>query len=120
MLKKKSQLPVNPTQKDQLHYNAVLLEEIRSQMNVVIETTEVTRETLEAKIEEVRTELKQEIQITQMAVKANSVKLQEHDQRFDNLEKDVKEIKQKLEGVVEKIERHDEEITFLKSAVPQT
>lgn len=126
MPKQKAKLPVNPTEKEQIRYNAVLLEEIRSQTNAVIETVDLTRTTLEEKIDGVEKRLTDRIEIVEMVVKANSAKLQEHDlrfekidQRFDGLEKDVKEIKQKLDDVAEKVERHDEEIVFLKSAVTQ-
>lgn len=134
MPKKKSNLPVNPTEKDQLHYNAVLLEEIRSQMNAVIETVEVTGANLNEKIDGVEKRLTARIEVIEIVVKGNSAKLKEHDkqfekidQRFEKIETKLKEhdqrfdrLEEKMDRVVEKVDRHDEEIIFLKSAVSQT
>ena len=119
MAKQKARLPVNPTPKEQSHYNAVLLEEVRSQMNTVIETMEVNHTQLNEKIDGVEMRLTDRIEIVETVVKRNSAKLQEHDQRFDRLETDVKEIKAKLDDVAGKVDRHDEVITFLKSAATQ-
>lgn len=127
MPKKKSQLPPNANEKEYLHYNAVLLEEIRSQMNAVIETVGLTKETLEAKIDGVEKRLTERIEIVEMVVRENSKDIQdikiavkENSKDIQGLTTAVKEIKQTLDGVAEKVERHDEEIVFLKSAVSQT
>ncbi|MBI4224483.1 MAG: hypothetical protein HY609_06070 [Deltaproteobacteria bacterium] len=141
MAGKKSKLPVNPTQKDYLHYNAVLLEEIRSQMGAVIETVEVNNTQLNEKIDGVEKRLTDRIETVEAVVQSHSgqltniqKKLEEHDQRFEKIdqrfdrlenkveivETDVKEIKQKLNDVADKVERYDEDIALLKSAVTQT
>ena len=74
-------------------------------MNGVIETVQLTKESLETKIDEFRDELKQEIQILQMAVGKNS--------------EDIKRLEQKLDPLIEKVDRHDEEIIFLKTSLSQ-
>ena len=112
MPKKQSKLPVDPNKKEQLHYNAILLEEIRSQMNGVIETVQLTKESLETKIDESKDELKQEIQILQIAVGKNSEDIKKNSE-------DIKRLEQKLDLVVEKVDRHDEEIVFLKTSLSQ-
>ena len=134
MPERKSKLPVNPTQKEQSRYNAVLLEEVRSQMKAVIETVEVSNSQLNEKIDGVEQRLTDRIEVVEMVVKKNSgdiqsikgniqsingdiqsihKKLTGHDQRFDRLE-------QKMDRIADKVERHDEAITDLKSAVSQT
>lgn len=94
-----------------------------------------TRTFLESRIEFARKDMREHVHSTiQSAITPLNQRMDKMEHRMDSLEgnqaalldnikfirSDVKEIKHKLDGVAEKVERHDEEITFLKSAVSQT
>lgn len=103
--KKKLKLPLNPSPQDQLRYNAILLEEVRSQMGVVIETVETTGQRLDEKIDKVHVELKQEIQLTQMAIREHSQEIKGLQQETKTLQQDVRRLDQKIDGVEQRLDK---------------
>ncbi len=71
------------------HYNAILIEEIKSGMQQVIEGMESTRVVLEEKIDDFRKEVNGRFEVIEVAVTAHSKILNEHGTKVDNLQKTV-------------------------------
>ncbi|OGQ04798.1 MAG: hypothetical protein A2W61_04810 [Deltaproteobacteria bacterium RIFCSPLOWO2_01_44_7] len=121
---KKSKLPPDASTKEYQHYNAVLLEEIRSQMNGVIETVQLTGQRLDEKIDGVEKRLTERLEIVEMVVRGNSEDIKKNSEDIKKNSEDIKKntvtiqrLEQKLDPVIEKVERHDVDILRLKSAV---
>ena len=107
-----------------------LRQEMKEMKSEISSQIEVTQQALGA----TRDELKQDIKITQMAVKSNKEeiiqiqkKLEEHDEQFKKIDKRFEQVdkrfdilENKMDRVADKVEHHDEEITFLKTAVAKS
>ena len=114
---KKSKLPPDASTKEYQHYNAVLLEEIRSQMNGVIETVQLTGQRLDEKIDGVEKRLTERLEIVEMVVRGNSEDIKKNSEDIKKNTVTIQRLEQKLDPVIEKVERHDVDILRLKSAV---
>lgn len=89
----------------------------REQLESIAQRLNQKIDSVHSELKSVRSELKQDIHYTQVAVrevKGDTLridkKLAEHDVRFDRLEN-------KMDQVIEKVDHHDEEIVFLKTAI---
>lgn len=96
------------------HYATALLENIQDQVKSIAESLDLTRTDLASKIEDARSELKQEIEVTQRALEFVNKELTE---KIDGVEQRLTRVEAKLDSVVEKVDHYDKDITHLKSAV---
>jgi archaellum component FlaC len=89
---------------DIAHYNAILIEDLRSEFKIVTEAVIGTRESLETKIESVKQDLEVKIDDLRTELKME----------IGDLRENVEELSEKIDTVMVRVERHEEDISFLK------
>lgn len=95
------------------HYATALLEGISDQVKGIAESVDLTRSELKADIAALDKKLSGEIEITQKALDFVHKELK---QDIARVEQRLTRVEEKLDPLVEKVERHDKDITRLKSA----
>lgn len=83
-------------------YNAVLIEEVRSQMQLVIEESQSTKSFLSQRMAEDKKEICDRLEVIENVVRLHSGQLAD--------------LGTKMDRVVDKVERHDDDIATLKEA----
>ncbi len=100
------------------HYESILLEDIRSKLELVIEVAQETKQQLELKIDHVKTELTQEILDVKTGLSLVSRKVNHLETRFDSLETKVDkmniDLSEKIDRIGLRLDQHDVEIENLK------
>jgi len=89
------------------HRKVILLEDIQSKMEQVIEGMCSTKESIHKEISEFRVEVNQRFDMIETVVRAHSGQLQ-------NVEKDIKDIKLTVHRLEEKDTNHEERITVIE------
>ena len=89
------------------HYNAVMIEELRSQFKFVIEKSESSEGRLRQLIEDLRKENQEDHDDIKLVLRKNSDMFEQVDRRFDILEK-------KVDGLEQKVESHDRRFESLE------
>jgi len=116
------------------HRKIILLEDIQAKMEMVIEVTETTKESIHKEMSEFRSEVNQRFDMIENVVRAHSGQLQDiekqltghgrqltdHGKQLAELKSDVKEIKTTVkhldEKFTEKVDDHETRITALETA----
>lgn len=101
---------------EQIGYFSAVLEDVQDKMKRVIESTELTREALSADMQSMEERLTSRMEIVEMVVRSHSQQIQDLDKKVDFVHQDLG---QKIDHIAEKVDRHGEEIAFLKTAVAQ-
>lgn len=115
--------------KSEGHYNAILLEDISSKMDQVIEGMENTKHELRAEIGEFREHVDHRFAILEAAVTAHSkilaergAQLDSHDTKLDHLEKSLHQMEDRLSAKIDKIavrvDDHEGRIVAVETALP--
>lgn len=123
----KAKLLTEKSQGEQIKYLVALVENVQGHVIAVADSLEMTRSELKEEIASGRDELKKDIAVTQMAIKAvnedlNSqmgevkVRLDRVEGRLDKVEERLGGVEGKMDRVVEKVENQNVEITQLKAA----
>ena len=106
------------------HYNAVLIEDLKSQFKMVIERSEGAEERTRQFIEELHTKTQERFDNVDLVLRHHSELFEEMDerfnkvdQRFDRLESRVCGLEKKMDEVVEAVQHHEKEIQEIKRAV---
>lgn len=116
------------------HYNAILLEEVRSQMELVLEKVTGSEDRLMTAIRELRIEHDQRFDVIEAVLRQHSQILQQHDrqfekigQRLDRVETQIVEMRQELSSTRQelsakidttgvRLDHHEQDISLLKQA----
>ena len=112
----------------QREYTDVLLEEIRSQNRGVMECVQTMEINLRQDMQNMESKLSSQIEVTQMAVRSNKGEIIQIQKKLLEVETKLTEridsveinLSQKIDKVADKVEHHDEEITFLKTAIAKS
>lgn len=96
------------------HYNAILIEEIRSEMKMVVEHVTTSEERIMARMDERFLEVDQSFDDVRRILsyhtelfRKNDERWQKNDERWQKAEIKLDQIASKLDAVVEKVEKHD-------------
>lgn len=106
------------------HCNAVLLEDIRSKMELVIEGMNTTRSELKCEIGDFRKEVNQRFEIVESAIKHNSEKIEnvrtELKSEIQDVRTELKDVETRLSGKIDKVgarvDNHEKRITALEDS----
>jgi len=105
------------------HYNAVLIEELKSQFQMVTENTKTSEERLTKNMNERFAEQDDRFKTFEIILKyhtelfwKNDKRWEDNGKRFVVIEKKLDTVIEKLDKVSEKVDRHDQEIHLLKAA----
>lgn len=106
------------------HYNAVLLEEIKSDMKQVIEGMESTKSSIHKEMQEFRGEVNEHFRMTDFAIAKHSEQLQNIEKDVSTLKSDVstlksdvKEIKTTVKRMEEKFDSHETRLTTVEEKI---
>lgn len=97
------------------HYTAVLVEDLKDQFKFVIEHVSGMEERLIKRMDTRFSEHDARFDVIDMVLKGHSQSLQKIDSRLDGVESRLGKVESKLDHVIKKVERHDDDIRFLKS-----
>jgi chromosome segregation ATPase len=96
-----------------MHYNAVMAEELRSQMKLLMETVDGRMSTFEQKIDGLRNEMNARFEIVEAAIKVNG-------QRITNVEAEIQQMEgrlsKKIDTITKRIDNHEDRISPLEQA----
>jgi len=124
MKKKKEDLNGSPE-----HYNSVLLEDIKSKMELVIEGMYTIKDELSRKIDETKDELKQDIKLNQLAITKTREDMSAMEcrlkQEISDVRTELKEdmhsmenrLTEKIEGNNTRLKDHDKRISVLEEKI---
>ena len=98
---------------------SVVLEGIRSQMAVVVESTITTREELRREIRDLGSNLSARIDRLEAAVKQNSTEIRALEVRISKLEERVSHLEQRMASLEERVASLDERVASLEAEVAQ-
>ena len=112
------------------HYNAVMLEDIKSGIKLIQEGVDSSHVELKNELHEFRDETRMRLTAVEFAVMKNSKDIKSLDQRFDGLDKKVdsvrtelkedmvkmeKRLSDKIDGIVTHVDDHENRITKLET-----
>lgn len=107
-MKKKSKAtvrtPVEQLQPNETieHYNAVMIEDIRSIVNTAVEGLNSRMDSLENKIDTLRSEMNARFEIVEAAIKCNA--------------QGIRELREMMHHIIHRVDDHEERITGLGTA----
>ena len=102
---------------EQIGYFTIVLEDIRYQVKGVIEEQVAMRAEFNEKLDQQKQELKAEIQVTQQAVRSNGQEIKELKTEISRIDQKLTKVEGKVDRVIEVVEKHDEDVVFLKTAL---
>ncbi|HCU24666.1 MAG TPA: hypothetical protein DF383_06595 [Deltaproteobacteria bacterium] len=99
-----------------------MIEDLKSEFRFVVEHVSTLNQSLRGEINQMKVENNERFDRIETVLKSHSRMLQENEKRWkdnekrwEDNEKRLERIETKLDDVVEKVERHDQEISVLKS-----
>ena len=114
--KKTSKKAAPPASAAQIqHYNAILIEDLKSEFRFVVEHMSGIEQRLTDRMDKTDAANNERFDNIEAVLKIHSQMLQENSKRWEANEKRMERIETKLDNVIEKVERHDQEISELKS-----
>ena len=106
---------------EQIGYFTIVMEDIRYQVKGVIEEQAAMRTEFNEKLDRQGEKLENEIRITQQAVRANGQEIKELKSEIQRVASDVQRVEKNLTSEIRQVgktvEKHDEDIVFLKTAL---
>ena len=96
------------------HQVAVLMEDMDSKFNMVIEKVQGSEERLIRRMDERFAIQNQRFDLVETVLKQHSQKFQILENKMDNMEHRMGNLEQKIDKVIEKVEDHDKDIKELK------
>lgn len=107
------------------HYNGVLIENLRDEFRMVIEHVDGVKEQLIRRMDERFAKQDGRFDVIEAVLRHHSQMLQTNEERWtrnevrlEGIESRLGGIESKLDQVIEKVERHDQEITTIKAVIP--
>ena len=91
------------------HYNAVMIEDIRSSVKLLSEGMTSLRSELKGEISSLRTEMNGRFDVVEAAIRCNADNIRE-------LQNDMKDVKTSLSRIEPLIDEHEERLTRLESS----
>ena len=100
-----------------VHYNTILLEEVRSMMKFVLEALESLRSEFHATLEASRREINQRLDVHEAVLRKHSDDIRGIKDDIRGIKADIEDIKIDIEGIKEDIQGHSNDIRGLKDDI---
>ncbi|MBI4211680.1 MAG: hypothetical protein HY540_03495 [Deltaproteobacteria bacterium] len=111
---------VKKSPEDVMHYTAILLEQMRDQIQIIAEGQIQLREDLSSRVEAVHHELKQESADRKASFRLLHGQMEKMNTRMDKMDEHMKDMEKrlstKIDRLTDKVEQHDKEIAVIHTA----
>lgn len=116
--KKKATARKSVPRKSPAHYNAILIEELKSEFRGVTEQVQGLREAFEQKLGDAMHEIHGRLDTHELYLKENTKRWEENDKRWDANAAWQRECMHVLSRIEDKIDNHEERITAIEQQLP--
>jgi len=98
------------------HYNAVMIEELRSSQKAVIEHVDIKIDALDRKLENFRSEVNNRFDIVEAAIKYNSMNIKELQAQMREAGGNIKDLQTSMMRVEGRLDDHEDRIATLEGS----
>ena len=93
------------------HYNAIMIEDLHSKIDLVIEGLELTRRELRAEIKAVRNDVENQFSLVHAAIRCNADGIRELRTDMQHVKNRLDRMEDKMDHVIDRVDDHEARLT---------